>query len=324
MLTTSQVASQIVLIFLLMAVGFGLRKLHFLSKTTVDDLTRILLNVIGPALIIEAFEVPFSVSRVQLLLLGSAAFVVLYILEIALSHLIFMRTHDANLKRIAIYSSIYSNVGFLGVPLASALFGKTGVFFAVVAMAVFNIFTWSHGVSLFRVDSDESVSRAKRVWQACKRIFLNPNIIAIALGLVLFFTGWRLPSLLDKTFGYIADMNTSLSMMVVGSTLAHISLTPRMFNKQIIISLALRNFIFPILAIFVLAIFGIHGDSFGALLLMAACPVASLGVLFTVQIHEDTNPAATLMGVSTLMCVISIPVVFAVYTFLHSIGFLGV
>ncbi|WP_414950175.1 AEC family transporter [Levilactobacillus brevis] len=297
---------QITLMFLLMMIGFCINKLDFIHAVTADDLTRILLTIIGPALIITAFEKPFSVSRAWLLLIGGIAMIVTYIIAILMTKYLFRNVHNINLKRIVKYSSVYSNVGFLGIPLASSLFGSTGVFFAVIAMAIFNIFNWSHGVALFRSDP------SKNIGEIIRHILFNPNIIAIMFGLLLFLTGIKLPSIFDQALGYVGNANTPLSMIIVGNSLGNLNINRQMINIQIVKSLVLRNLIFPIISIWVLLGFGISGTAFSVLLLMSACPVASLGVLFTLQAKGNTDPAVTLMGLSTVFSLVTIPLVFEI------------
>ncbi|WP_235190489.1 AEC family transporter [Leuconostoc mesenteroides] len=214
------------------------------------------------------------------------------------------------MKRVVKYSSVYSNVGFLGIPLASSLFGSTGVFFAVIAMAVFNVFNWSHGISLFTSKSSGGFL------STVKHVILNPNIIAISFGLMLFLTRIELPSILNQALVYVGNANTPLSMIIVGNSLGNLKLNRRMISVPLIFALVLRNILFPVISIPILWAFGIKGTEFSILLLMAACPVASLGVLFNLQSKGDTDSAVTLMSLSTIFSLISIPLVFMIYSFI--------
>lgn len=307
---------QITLMFLLMMIGFCVNKLKFFHTITANDLTRILLTIIGPSLIITAFENPFSLSRARLLFIGSIALIVTYVVNILISKYLFRNTHDFNLKRIVKYSSVYSNVGFLGIPLSSSLFGSIGVFFAVISMAIFNIFNWSHGVSLFKIDT------SKNVGETVRNILLNPNIIAILIGLTLFLTGIKLPVIFDQALTYVGNANTPLSMIIVGNSLGNLNINRQMINLPLIKALLLRNLFFPIISIGMLLGFGIKGTAFSVLLLMSACPVASLGVLFTLQAKGNTDPAVTLMGLSTMFSLVSIPLVFTIANMLlHVINY---
>ncbi|WP_260243672.1 AEC family transporter [Limosilactobacillus fermentum] len=144
----SQLASQIAVIFLLMLLGALARQLGFLSPTTINDLTNLVLYFLSPLVIIKAFLAPFPVTRLKIFCLTLVGVVITYLVTILLAKLAFAKVKDANLQRIATYGSIYSNNGFMGIPLAQALFGSTGVFYGVVSMVGFNAFTWTHGVAM--------------------------------------------------------------------------------------------------------------------------------------------------------------------------------
>lgn len=306
-----QLINQIALMFCLMLVGILINKLKFMHSQTSSDLTNVLLYIVSPCLIINAFEQPYSQSRIRQFILAAIGVVVLYVIEIIVVKLIFGRLKNENLKRITQYGSIYSNAGFMGIPLISSLFGSKGVFFAVVSLAGFNIFSWAQGVSLFK-DTKNGTSE-KISW---RQVLLNPNIIAIVLGIFIFAFSIRIPNMPNQVIKYVGSINTPLSMIVIGNSLANIKFTKDMLNKEIGLTILLRNLIFPIISIFLLKIIGVTGIAFYTTIVMAACPVAGLVVLFTLQAHGDAAPAISVMSLSTILCLITIPLVFALGTIL--------
>ncbi|MFB9768576.1 AEC family transporter [Lactiplantibacillus modestisalitolerans] len=300
----TQLTSQIVLMFILMLVGLLTNKLGFMHGQTSTDLTNILLYIVSPCLIIKAFEQSFSADRLQMLGRVILGIVISYVLMIIITQLVFKRVADANLRRIMRYGSVYSNAGFMGIPLTSALFGSTGVFFAVASLAAFNIFSWTHGISLF-------TGRQGNRRDNLKQIILNPNIIAIILGLLLFVTSFQLPKLANSAISYVSSINTPLSMIVIGNSLADVKLNRTTLDRRLGWVLLLRNLLFPYLMIVVLELLGISGIPLFTTVLMGACPVAGLVVLFTLKVHGNPGPAVTLMSLSTILAAVSIPLVFA-------------
>lgn len=300
-----QLSNQILLLFGLMLVGAVIGKANFMKPQTSNDLTNILIYVISPCLIISAFEQPYSPARIKMFIFAFIGVVILYFCEILFSKLIFQKVDDANLRRISTYGSIYSNAGFMGIPLISALFGSTGVFFGVISLAGFNLFNWTHGISLF---DDREEAKEARNW---RKILLNPNFIAIFLGLIMFSFSFRLPGTIDQVVKYVGSVNTPLSMIVIGNSLTHIKFSKQMLEKHLWLSLLLRNLIYPVIAIFILKILNVTGIAYYTTVIMAACPVAGLVVLFTLQSENDPAPAISLMSLSTLLCLITIPIIFA-------------
>lgn len=288
-----------------MAVGLLTNKLGFMHGQTATDLTNILLYIVSPCLIVNAFEQRFSTSRLQALALVMLGILLTYAVMVIVTNLVFKPVTDTNLQRIMRFGSVYSNAGFMGVPLASALFGSTGVFFAVASLAGFNLFCWTHGIALFTPQNpnDRHIN-----W---RQILLNPNIVAIVVGLAIFVSGIHLPSLLNQTITYVSSINTPLSMIVIGNSLAAVKLTRRTLDKRLWWPLLLRNLLFPVVNILILRAFGVSGIPLYTTVLMAACPVAGNVVLFTLKAHGDTSPAVTLMSLSTILCMGTIPLVFA-------------
>ena len=300
-----QLVNQIVLMFGLMMIGVLINKLGFMHPQTSSDLTNVLLYIVSPCLIINAFEQPYSSDRLRMFMLAILAVFLLYIIEIIVVKIVFHGLKDTNLKRIAQYGSIYSNAGFMGIPLISSLFGATGVFYAVVSLAAFNIFSWTQGISLFK-NNDQTNEPVD--W---REVLLNPNIIAIILGIVIFGFSFNLGGFPKEIIKYVGSINTPLSMIVIGNSLANIKFSRQMLNKSLLMTILLRNLLFPIIGIFLMKIIGVTGVAFYTTLVMSACPVAGLVVLFTLQAKGETTPAVSVMSLSTVLSLITIPIVFA-------------
>ena len=303
-MSLSQLASQIAVIFLLMLLGALARQLGFLSPTTINDLTNLVLYFLSPLVIIKAFLAPFSVTRLKIFCLTLVGVVITYLVTILLAKLAFAKVKDANLRRIATYGSIYSNNGFMGIPLAQALFGSTGVFYGVVSMVGFNAFNWTHGVAMFKKQSGAPLTRLKRV-------LANPNLIAIALGIVIFTVQIPVPSMLTSFLDYASAVFTPLSMIIIGSNLAGMRRADLKVPPDLGVTILLRNLVFPALTIVILKCLGLTGVPLMTTVILAACPVAGLVVLFTLQAKGDARPATVVMSVSTLLSLVTIPLVFS-------------
>ncbi|MFT9005348.1 MAG: AEC family transporter [Liquorilactobacillus hordei] len=306
-MNTGVLFNQIFLMFCLMLLGLLANKIKFIHEQTANDLTNILLYLVSPCLIIKSFEIHYSAQRLDQLLLIASSMLIIYSLQILCSKLIFHAVTDPRLQRITKFGSIYSNAGFIGIPLVSSLFGDRGVFYAVVPIVFFNLFNWTHGVALF--NKEESKIGIK---QEFFRVIFNPNIIAILLRGLIFASSLQLPGILKQLINDISAINTPLSMLVIGNSFANITLKDCRLSWALVAAVFLRNLIYPLLTVVVISFLGITGMAQAAVVLMMACPVAGIVVLFTLQQHEDPSPAVTLMSLSTLLSVITIPLVFII------------
>ncbi len=227
-----------------------------------------------------------------------------YFISIIIAKVAFRQVKDQNIRQIANYGSIYSNNGFMGVPLAQGLFGSVGIFYAVASMIGFNIMSWTQGIGIFRQ------SKRQDWGSRLKKIILNPNIIAIIIGLLIFVTSYRLPKLLSSFINYTSPAFTPLSMIVIGSNLANLKLRDIKLPLPLWVTLFLRNLFFPIIGILLLKIMGVTGAPLLVTVILNACPVAGLVVLFTLQTGGDARPATLLMSWSTIISLLTIPVVY--------------
>lgn len=142
---------QVVIMFILMIIGWICYQIKFLHEQTVKDLTKILLYVVSPCLIINSFRQSFLAARLLQFGLVFSLVVFLFIFKIITSQAIFSKkwVKDRQKRTVLRYAGTYTNAGFMGVPLVQAILGTKGVFFAVPYLIVYNIFMWTHGIRMF-------------------------------------------------------------------------------------------------------------------------------------------------------------------------------
>lgn len=301
-----QLTNQIILMFVLMLIGVLINKVGFMHTQTSNDLTNILLYIVSPCLIIGAFEQNYSAARMKQLMLVVIGIFLFYIIEIIIAKFAFGRISNINLQRITKYGSIYSNAGFMGIPLTSALFGNAG--------CSSRLLRWQVSTSLVGHMGFPSSKRQKKEtdhWQNFREIIINPNIIAIFLGLAIFLLSFRMPVPVDRVIHYVSSINTPLSMIVIGNSLGNIRISRQLIDWHLWLAIFFRNLLFPIVAMFILQALTVSGVALDTTVLMAACPTAGLVVLFTLQAYGDTSPAVALMSLSTILSLATIPIVFA-------------
>ena len=296
---------QVVLMFALMAIGAGVAKAGWLNQSAVSGLTNILLYVVTPAVILQAFHRPFDRGHLRDfgVVLGLA--VASYLLVWALAFGLFNKrlVKDAHRRRALRFGTIYSNAGYLGIPLAQALLGADGVFFGVTFLIAFNVFVWTQGYTMFPA----SVSLSFR--QQLRELARNPNMGPILVGLVLFVGSVPLPGMVVSGLGYLGAMNAPLSMMVIGANLAALTWRDFLGDRWVWAGTVARNLIVPGLALLILNFIPLGTTTRLAILIPLSCPVAAFLIMYTVMRRVDATFATRLMFVSTLVSVVTIPAV---------------
>ena len=290
-------ARQILQMFLLAAIGYALFKTGKISREGSKALGNILIYLALPAVIINGFLVERTPAHITGILCSAAAAAVLLLLSILISRFVFRR--DA----IAAFAGAFSNPGFFGVPLIIASVGQGAVFYVACFIAFLNIGQWTYGVSILNGQPIRQGFQPKKLIRA-------PFIIAILIGLCLFFTQLPLPAVIRGTLSSVAALNTPLAMFTVGIYLAQTDLGSMLRRKSLYLVSAIRLLAVPAVSLLLLALLpSSFQDMKLALLLAIACPVGS-NVAVYAQLHGKDYPyAVETVVVSTLFSLLTIPLV---------------
>ena len=216
-------------IAIILALGFILGKLKLISPKTNKDLVNLLLTVFMPASLFVAFPSTYSDETSGMFLWGVASGFVVMLSVIIISKIIFNKKFFKKEKQrsAAQFALVFNNATFLGYPIISSTFGEQGVIPYCGFIIVFNIALFSYGVYLFRHKID-----AKLFFH----VITNPNIIAIALGLVIFLTSFKLPSFVADAAQFTSNATTALSIICVGYMLSNAKFTRLIRKWKLIIT----------------------------------------------------------------------------------------
>ncbi|MDP4119219.1 MAG: AEC family transporter, partial [Bacillota bacterium] len=280
------VANQVIIIFLLIAVGFFLAKLKLLSRKGIDQFTTLLLYVVTPCVLVNAYHKEFNMEEAKKLAMAAAFAFIVHIVAILISSLVFIRKDNQLHYRVNIFSSVYSNCGFMAIPLLSTALGSRGVFYGSMYLAVFTLVYWTHGIYVCTGGDRKQIS--------IKKVFLNPGVIGTATSMLLFLTGleMKLPSTITSAVSSMADLNTPLAMVVLGYYLAQIKFVESLKKASIYVVSLLRLVIIPIIGIGIAKIMGLDKMLCMAVLIPAACPTATVTTLFAARFKLDAAYSA--------------------------------
>ena len=292
------VAGQVVTLFLLMGVGFVMAKLGRLSPGTLGQLSNLLLYVAIPCVIISSMQIdpdPGLLRNIGIMFLITVAY---YVVFCSLVPLLF-RSSPEDTRVVLRFSTVYANNGFMGMPLLQAVLGEGAVIFAVVATVTFNLFQWTHGVILVGGQKKISVRQA----------LINPGTIGLAVGLVLFLSGLRLPSMVGNAVDFLGDLNTPLAMVVIGGQMASTDLGRTFRRPDLYASSILKLIVIPLITALVLLPFHLPALVYCSMVILAGTPTAGTSGILAQQYNRDVGSAAQMVTLSTLLSVVTLPVV---------------
>lgn len=291
------VMTQVIIMLLLIVVGFILARTRLVNDMGVDQMVNILFYAVTPVMIIDSFcRVEFTAdAALSLAVMAGCAFAA-HLVGILLSWVVF-RKWGGNGRSVLQCSSIFSNCGFMSLPLAEGLLGANGVFLVSVYVAVHNLLIWTVGLRFFTGGK-----------MSVKKALLNPGVIGILIGLPIFFFSVSLPGAVSGALTHIANLNTPLAMVVIGCYLAAASLRPEAGDSRLWAAIGLRLAAVPLICLGAFRLCGITGDLLTACMIPVSAPAAANVVMFAAKFGGDTRLASRMVPISTIVSIATIPV----------------
>lgn len=297
---------QIAQLFLMILMGYIIVKVKLLKAEDSKVLSKIILYLIIPAVIINAFQVNYSPNVTKGLITAAIASIILQFLLLFLTYILQKIFH---LNSVEFTSAYYSNSGNLIVPLVTYILGQKWVVYGCVFMSIQLFFLWSQCKNM--------ISREKGI--NLKKILLNINMIAVFLGVILFFTKIRFPEIINNTLSSVGTMIGPLSMIVTGMLIAEVNLKDIFTNKRIYLVTALRLVIQPLIALFIINLLGMRGwhpqgDKIILITYLAVITPCASTVTQMCQVYgNDSKYASAINVMTTLLSIITMPVLVYLY-----------
>lgn len=292
-----EVVSKVAVILILILVGCFITKRGMLTERGASEITTVLIKLVTPCVIINSFIGTEGDLDVSLLALAMAMPALWQFIGVGISLLVF-RKEPQERQKVLRFAVVFSNTGFMGIPLVQGIVGDRGVIYASFGVVVFNLLCWTYGYSM--------ISGGARL--NLKTVLLNPGVVGLAIGLPIYFLKLQLPGIVTEPLGYIADLNTPLAMLVIGTYIARADLHSFISDMSVYKVSFLRLIVVPAILLGLLILMRPEKDLFMATMVQAATPVAANTVLFAVQYKRDSELASKLVAVSTVLSIVTIPV----------------
>ena len=316
------VSKQVGILFALMVVGFLCNRRRLLNAVAIKGITELLVLIVTPCVIVHSFiQQKFAVSLLGDLGWALAASVFAHVVGAAVA---FACLHGRDKRAppasggpdragVLRFAVIFSNAGFMGIPLEYALLGADGVFFGAMYVVVFNLLCWSLGVAVMCRGMKNVGLRA---------LFVNAGTVGVALGLPFFLFSLKLPEVVGRPVAMLADLNTPLAMIMVGWYLAETDFRPVLRCGAAYGVAALRLVAVPLVVIAALAgvracVPALNSVMAVAISTAAAAPVAALTTVIAARYDKDVSTATSLVSGTTLLSILTMPPIvgFALWLF---------
>lgn len=293
------ILNQTIIMLLLIMAGIICSKTGIISKETNKQLSTFVLQVVNPVLILMSFQTEYRSELAKNLVITFGLSVLAFAIMIG-SAMLFVRKGEGRETAVERFAATYSNCAFMGIPLLNALFGAEGVFYLTAFITVFNFFVWTHGVILLSGERD---------FRQVAKVFYSPTIIAIVLGIIMFFAHIRIPAVPAQALQFIANINTPMAMIVSGVTMADTNILKLLKKPGIYYISVLRLLVIPIILALVLSLFDIDEKVRLTVIIAASAPPAAMGTLLSIKYGRNSLYASEIFTAGTILSIATLPII---------------
>lgn len=298
----ASVGLQVAVLFILIGMGTLTRLTRTMDDASIRGASSLLLNFVTPCLLVATFQRDCSAEQLRTVGFSAAIGFGFHAVSIALAYLL-VRDADQSRDAVLKFAVIFTNAGFMSLPLQKEVLGDDGVFCGAVIVGVFQILCWTFGIWLMG-------GRTAKFSPA--RIFLNPGIAGVAVAMAFFLTGLRLPPAIDRPCRLMGELNTPLAMVVIGYHLAGSRVGGVLRDGKALLAMALRLVVSPMVLLMALAAFGKWDRTLlVATMISAAAPSAAITTILAVQYRRDVTLSVELVSVTTLASIATMPLLVA-------------
>lgn len=285
---------QVMTLFLLIIAGFFAAKKGILDDRGLRGLNTLVLNFAQPALILHKMQMPTTPQ----LIIELAWVFVLTCLTIGVAGVIAFRlfARETPQRRAVLTNlSMVSNCGFMGYPVITATMGEDALIYAVMFVTAFNLMCWTLGAYFYG---------GRKAMQP-QKLLVNPTIWAVIGGLLLFLTGWTLPSFVNSALNMMGSTTTPVAMFVIGARLISLR-SEHLRDVKLLLVCALRLVIFPAM-ILLLRLTPLPEMVVSSVYLCTAMPCAALTAMQAERYDCEKELASRGVALSTALSMATVP-----------------
>ena len=299
-----QVFSQMAMLFLIVAAGYAAKKVGWMDDGIDRGLSKLVLTVPLPAMILAATLDAESVPSLEQLGSGFVFSLVCYVIMIiaAFALTFILRIHRGN-QGVFRYMMLFGNVGFIGYPVCSAIFGSESLIYVSIFQIPFNLLCFTLGIWFIAQDNDYGV----KVKFSLKN-FLSPCFVCCFAAVILTLLGVHSVPVLGETLSTLGSMTTPASLLIIGSSLANLPLKELIGGGKLWISSFSRLLVIPAAIWFVLHFFVSDPVLLGTLIVLCGMPVATNGTMFCYEYGGNAKTMAQATFITTVFSLVTIPV----------------
>lgn len=298
------VLQQMIVLFIIMMIGFWLNKKDIINDEVSKKLSYIVVNIANPAMILSSVLGDNSGIEKSDLLITLSVAVVMFAILIILSILI-PKILRVDKKSFGAYQvmTVFSNIGFMGFPILSSLYGPNSLLYASLFLLIYNILMYTFGIQIFK-KSNIKVNFGQQIKQ-----ILNIGVITCMIAIVVYLCKITFPIWITKSVNMLSNLTAPLSMMVIGASMVTIDFKIMFKDIRLILFSIIKLLVIPVLGTLLVKQFVSNQVICGVTMIMLSVPVGSMTSMLAQQYDGDYELTSKGVVFTTVLSVISVPIV---------------
>ena len=290
-----------VVLFIIVVLGYALCKLGYMGDKFDQKLSTIVIDITCPALILSSVmgdTLPDRTLILPLLGVGFLTYILLLVFGFWVPRLIAKNRDDQGMIGFAL---MFANVGFIGYPIVSSIFGPQSIFYAALLNMPNTFFIFTAGVML--VKGEYSIKSLNP-----KVLFSPAMLAAFAAALIVAF-GLRVPDLVARPVTMVGGITVPAALMVIGSSMSRLPLREIIGSGKVYVSSLVRLVVVPVTLYLVFRACGVDSVINNINTVVIAMPVASFGTMFCMKYGRNPSLMTEITFVTTVFSILTIPLV---------------
>lgn len=300
---------KLLVLFGFMFIGYFSYKRKWITDHTESQLSGLVVNIFNPALIISGVISSSTNGNLKMVIMDLFLAMLLFAILIVISPL-FVRILRVKKSEINIYSvmMIFSNLGFMGIPLIEELYGKGAIFYVVIYSFVYTVVFYSYGIYLFEKEKAVQTGEKAKIRFEWKKM-VNPGIIASLIAMLIFILQIKVTAPAVSFVDYLGNTCIPLSMILTGVSVAKLSIIEVFKDVKMYTFTFLKMLVIPVIAAVLIKKFHIDPMLSGIMVIMFAMPNGSMPVMMSIDYGIDSSVCSRGIVLTTLLSIITLPIV---------------
>lgn len=302
---------QFFVIFAMIFTGFLLRKIGFIKEEMNNSLNKFIVYCAYPCLLaynigIMDMTVDFLLDFIlmlcvsEVILLGFALFARIYGK---------LRHFPVRVSNVIELSMTCPNNGFMGFPMGLAMLGSTGLFLMTAQNSAMNIFFFTYALyALRRNNTNKNKLTVKAAAASVMKVILNPNIVALFVGLALSLLHISLDNPIGVYLDYIGGAATPMAMIFIGSTLAGSNFLEMIRNRIVWEATIGKLIILPVLTAIIMLFVPLSYEMKVIMVLGVCFPTAATVPMLAEQEKQNHELSSKILFFSTVLSMATVPI----------------